>query len=98
MNQQRGTSRVSETLKIPSHATSASAAAATIIVSRASKSTASTRGDKNVENAIYAHLRALRALGKKQVNTAEIAEALGLGLSTVHRAIASLTKKGVKVL
>jgi hypothetical protein len=50
-----------------------------------------------VENAIYAHIRAIRALGRKEVNTSEISDALSLPVLIVNRAIASLKKKGVKV-
>ena len=37
----------------------------------------------SVENAVYGHIRALRALGRTEVNTAEIAEALSLGNYTL---------------
>jgi predicted transcriptional regulator len=53
---------------------------------------------KNIENAIYAHVRAIRALGRKKINTTEIAEALSLPIFVVNQAITSLLKKGVKVV
>jgi hypothetical protein len=52
---------------------------------------------KSIENAIYSHVRAIRALGRKKINTAEIAEALSLPVLVVNQAITSLLKKGVKV-
>jgi hypothetical protein len=61
-----------------------------------SRSRRKNRG-KNIENAIYAHIRAIRALGRKRINTVEIANALALSVPTVNQAIASLKKKGVKV-
>jgi hypothetical protein len=56
------------------------------------------RTNRNVENAIYAHIRAIRALGRETINTIDIAEALSLPVSAVNRAISALEKKGVKVL
>ena len=60
----------------------------------------SSKGRKpsDIEKAVYAHIRAVRALGKKTVNTAEIAEALSLSLEEVHGVLAALKRKGVKVL
>jgi len=55
-------------------------------------------GHRNIENAVYAHIRAMRELGKTQLNTAEIAEALGLSVTEVDSTLAALKKKGVKVL
>jgi DNA-binding MarR family transcriptional regulator len=51
---------------------------------------------KNVLNAVYAHIRAIRALGRTEVNTSDIAEALSLPVAEVNRAVSSLKKKGVK--
>jgi hypothetical protein len=56
------------------------------------------RQGKNVQNAIYAYIRAIRALGRDTVNTIEIAEALSLTVPEVNRAIAALEKRGVKIL
>jgi hypothetical protein len=58
----------------------------------------SVRSRKNTENAIYAYIRAIRALGRKEINTSEIADALSLPILEVNRAIASLKKKGVRAL
>jgi hypothetical protein len=53
--------------------------------------------NQKIENAVYAHIQALRALGHTRVNTTEIADALKLSNSAVVAAIRSLTSKGVKV-
>lgn len=53
---------------------------------------------KAIESAVYAHIRAVRALGRQTINTSEIAEALGLSVDIVNGAIANLTKKGVKIV
>jgi hypothetical protein len=53
---------------------------------------------KNIESAVYAHIQAIRALGRTKTDTSEIARALGLTQSTVEETISSLTKKGVKVI
>ncbi len=49
-------------------------------------------------NAVYAYIRALRSLGRENVNTVEVAEALSLQIEQVNRAIQALKEKGVKVL
>ncbi len=55
------------------------------------------RRKKAIENAVYGYIQAIRALGRKQVNTVEISEALSLPTGEVNRAVSSLKKKGVKV-
>jgi predicted transcriptional regulator len=54
--------------------------------------------EKNLVNAVYAHITAVRALGRKTINTQEIADALNLPMATVERSILLLKKKGVKFL
>ena len=58
----------------------------------------SIRPRNNIQNAIYGHIRALRALGRTSISTVEIAEALSLPLSEVHNALSALKKKGIKTL
>lgn len=53
---------------------------------------------KNIENAVYSHIQAIRALGRTRTDTSEIARALGLTQSVVEKTISSLTKKGVRVI
>ena len=57
----------------------------------------STPSDTKVEGAVYAYIRAVRALGRTRTNTADIALALGLSRKTVERTIVRLNEKGVKV-
>jgi len=57
-----------------------------------------TLSSARVQNAVYAHIRAIRALGRTKINTAEVADALLLSVGEVNRAISSLKGKGVKVL
>jgi hypothetical protein len=54
--------------------------------------------NKDIESAVYAHIQAMRALRRTQVNTAEIATALRLRAEVVLRTIHALEAKGVKVL
>jgi len=56
------------------------------------------KGNKAIQNAVYAYIQAVRALGRNQLNTTEIAEALSIPVTEVNYAISSLKKKGVKVL
>jgi hypothetical protein len=59
---------------------------------------ASPPSQKNIESAIYAHIQAVRALGRTRIDTAEIAKALDLTPFQVERTISSLTRKGVKLV
>jgi len=52
----------------------------------------------SVQNAVYAYIQAIRALGRTEINTSEIADALSLPVAEVNRAISSLRKKGVRAL
>jgi hypothetical protein len=54
------------------------------------------RGEKTIETAVYTYIQALRSLGKTQVNTAEIATALGVPVSSVARVLPKLSEKGVR--
>lgn len=56
------------------------------------------KGNKAIQNAVYAYIQAVRALGRNRLNTSEIAEALSIPVLEVNEAISSLKKKGVKVL
>ena len=51
---------------------------------------------KGIQNAVYAYIRAIRALGRTEINTSEVASALSLPVAAVNRAISSLKKKGVR--
>ena len=51
---------------------------------------------KQIVAAVYAHIKAVRSLGRTGINTADIARALGLPLHEVERAVAALQTKGVR--
>jgi|HubBroStandDraft_5_1064220.scaffolds.fasta_scaffold1207243_1 hypothetical protein len=53
---------------------------------------------KKVQNAVYAYLRAIRALGRTGINTGDVAMALSLPVGDVNKALSALKKKGVRVL
>jgi Winged helix-turn-helix DNA-binding len=69
-----------------------------IQVDNAPRTRPSVHINKRLENAIYAYIRAIRALGRDTINTIEIAEALSLTVPEVNRAISALEKRGVKIL
>ena len=52
---------------------------------------------RQIENAVYAYIQAIRTLGRTQVNTLEIAKGLNLTAAVVEKTLAALEKKGVKV-
>jgi hypothetical protein len=52
----------------------------------------------SVQNAVYAYIRAVRALGRTKIGTAEVAGALSLSTREVNGALSSLKKRGVKAL
>lgn len=54
--------------------------------------------ETKIESAVYAHIQAVRALGRTKINTVEIAKALGLSLGAVDKTLASLKQKGVRVI
>lgn len=51
---------------------------------------ADTLADDVLESAVYAHIQALRRLGKTKTHTVEIAQALGLRLPDVERVVRKL--------
>lgn len=57
---------------------------------------APARDTKSTVNAVYGYIRAIRALGRTEINTVEIAHALSLPVSEVNHAISLLKEKGVK--
>lgn len=74
----------------------------TATVSVGAKSTVTVTARKisasDLQEAIYAHIQAIRALGKTRVTPEEIARALDLSVSTVEGAVAALQSKGIRVL
>jgi hypothetical protein len=56
------------------------------------------RTNKSVENAVYAYMRAIRALGRTKITTTEVAGALALTVAEVNGVLSSLRKRGVRAL
>ncbi len=57
-----------------------------------------TRSSKDIEGAVYAYIRAVRALGQTSVNSVDISRALSLPLGEVEQAIQGLRDKGVRII
>ena len=57
-----------------------------------------TRSNKDIEGAVYAYIRAVRALGKTSVNSVDISRALSLPLGRVDQALQGLKGKGVRII
>lgn len=57
-----------------------------------------SKRSKEVEKAVYAHIQALRSLGRTKVVVSDIAEALGLRQDIVLQALKALREKGVKLI
>jgi len=58
----------------------------------------SSRDRKKVTDAVYTHIRAMRALGHSRVNSWAIARALSLPINEVEAAMRNLRDKGVRVI
>lgn len=54
--------------------------------------------NRDIQRAVYAYIRAVRALGRTRLNTAEIADGLGIPTDWVNRAVTSLRRRGVRTL
>lgn len=50
-----------------------------------------------IEDAVYGHIMAIRALGRTSINTAEIAAALNVSLELVESTIESLRARNVRI-
>lgn len=50
-----------------------------------------------LENAVYGHIQAVRALGRTEISASEIAAALSLPIRDVMSALNALQSKGVKI-
>lgn len=55
------------------------------------------QGNK-IERAVSSHIQAVRTLGRTQINTSDIADALSLDVNDVNRAVEKLKSKGVRKL
>jgi predicted Rossmann fold nucleotide-binding protein DprA/Smf involved in DNA uptake len=83
------------TLTVPSTA-STTAGRITLSMSMAMPPTHRKVESKKIERAVYAHIQAVRALGRTQIEPQEIARALGLSVQQVLSTIHTLKQKGVK--
>lgn len=84
------TSTRSTAVAVPAHTR-------TTVVGVKSRAETAEHSAKKFESAVFSHIQAVRALGRTNINTTEIANALKLSQSIVDRTIDALKKKGVKV-
>ena len=54
--------------------------------------------ESELESAVFGYLQSIRALGRTNINSTEIADALSISLADVHRAITNLGNRGVQVV
>ena len=54
--------------------------------------------DKDVEAAVYAYVRAVRALKRTSINTLEISKSLEIPLAKVEKTVSELRSKGIKIV
>src|SRR5262249_53590007 len=73
------------------------ASASNFTVSSPSGRIVGDTSSRDVENAIYAYLRALRSLQRTSVTAEEISKALNIPSTDVLRSMEALKKKGVKM-
>lgn len=71
--------------------TTVASSAATVIAPTAKPSS------RALQNAVYGHIRAIRALGRTQISASEIATVLSLPVRDVITALKALRGKGVKI-
>ena len=76
-------------------ATSAAASGTTGAI-MASPSLEPPTSKKNLKNAILAHIKAIRTLGRTEINTQEIADALSISVQEVNDVLEALKKHGVR--
>ena len=67
-------------------------------VGRSSTASAQALSQADVERAVIAHIRAMKALGHDTINTIQISRALSLPRSLVESVIVGLRGRGVKVI
>lgn len=70
----------------------------TDVSSGSSAHSAKLNSPKNLEAAVYGHIRSVRNLGQTRVNSLDIARALSLPISDVEVALRRLSDKGVRVV
>lgn len=52
---------------------------------------------ETIENAVFTHIQAIRALGKTSINTLDISQALSIPESEVIAILPALIKRGVRI-
>ena len=57
-----------------------------------------TRSKNDIEGAVFAYIKAVRALGQTSVNSVDISRALSLPLGEVDQAMKGLRGKGVRII
>jgi CRP-like cAMP-binding protein len=62
----------------------------------ASPSPAPQTSKKKIRHAILAHIKAVRTLGRTEINTQEIADALSISVQEVNDALEELKKHGIR--
>ena len=96
MNQLIRESNKGGTHRVEVTSSSSSTSASTVVMST-SGVTHHSAPLKPLENAVYGHIQAVRALGRTEITASEIAAALSVPVLDVINALAALTSKGVKI-
>lgn len=55
------------------------------------------KNEDHIEQAVFSYIQAMRALGNNQIETKNIADALGLSVRSVHSVIGRLRDRGVRI-
>jgi len=55
-----------------------------------------SKKQEGIQRAVLAHIRAIRSLGRTEINTVEIADALSLPVHEVNEVIEKLKDQGVR--
>ena len=77
--------------------TGISATVTVVSSGQAIKDASNAPSTKDVEAAVYAHIRAVRALGRTVINSAEISNALAVPVAEVEKALVRLKAKGIRI-
>lgn len=80
-----------------STATSAPAITTSGVVAHRQKANVRSKEEK-IKNAVYGYIQAIRALGRKSVDSTEISEALSLPARDVEKAMRNLRDRGVRLV
>jgi hypothetical protein len=89
----RDSSVVFDKVVVTHSTTTGSGPSSNILVDTTSMSTSPS---KPVRSAVYAYIKAIRALGRQSINTSDIAAALGITETEARRAVRELHGKGLR--